>query len=79
MGRKSDQKLGHEAERERYRQQHAETGENLQRLGRFGFIRIVSVETALWRIFVSVRSYSIPCAHIRFSMSSDGEKMCLEA
>jgi hypothetical protein len=45
MGRKSDQKLGHEAERERYRQQHAETGENLQRLGRFGFIRIVSIHT----------------------------------
>jgi hypothetical protein len=46
MGRKSDQKLSHEAERERYRQQHAEAGENLQGLGRFGFIRIVSIHTA---------------------------------
>jgi hypothetical protein len=43
MGRKSDQKLGHEAEGERNHQEHAETGENLQRLGRFGFIRIVSI------------------------------------
>jgi hypothetical protein len=45
MGRQSDQKLGHEAERERNRQQYAETGENLQWLGRFGFILIVSIHT----------------------------------
>jgi hypothetical protein len=45
MGRKSDQKLGDEAERERNHQEDAEAGENLQRLGRFGFIRVVSIHT----------------------------------
>jgi hypothetical protein len=79
MERQSDQKLGHEAERERNHQKHAETGELLQRRRRIVFIRIVSIETALWPVFISVRSYSIPCAHIRFSISSDGEDMSLEA
>ena len=50
MGRQSDQKLGHESERERNHQQHTETGKNLQRLGRFDFIRIVAIHSPEGRI-----------------------------
>jgi hypothetical protein len=41
--RQSDQNLGHEAERERYHEQQAETGENLQWRWWIDFIRIVSI------------------------------------
>jgi hypothetical protein len=60
MGRQLDEKLGYKAERERDYQQHAETGEYLQRLGRVHSIPIVSVEGAFWRIFVSLRGHAVP-------------------
>jgi len=60
MERQSGQKLGREAERERNHQQHAETGEHLQRIWRIGFGQIVSVEAELWRILISIRSRSVP-------------------
>ncbi|HEY1884626.1 MAG TPA: hypothetical protein VGG86_01065, partial [Roseiarcus sp.] len=50
LGRQSGQKLGRQAEPERDHQEHAETGEHLQRLGWIDFIRIVSIETALLRM-----------------------------
>jgi hypothetical protein len=56
MGRQSDQKLGHQAERERNHQEHAETGEDLQRLWWIAFARIGSVKIASRRIFISVHS-----------------------
>jgi hypothetical protein len=58
MGRQSDEKLGHEAERERNHHEHAETFKNLQGLGRLDFLRIVAIHTFQGRILAPFRTHS---------------------
>jgi hypothetical protein len=60
VGGQPSQKLGHKAECKCNRQQHAETREYLRRRRLKDLASIVAVETALWRIFISLRSCSVP-------------------
>jgi hypothetical protein len=76
MERQLDQKLGGKGEGERNHQQHAEADEHIQRLRRIHLAPIESVQTAPWRMFVSLRSHPVPCqiAHKQASMSLHGLK-----